>query len=115
MTRNLNKMDEKCLYTILKTAINMLHLYYFLFVYFFIENSPPNVSKVHFNTVLFQNNTRNLFPNKTNNISLLPLWTVSARQGPVLGPVQSIQARPGTSLCSCPGLSLPDRPHSMVS
>ena len=27
------------------------------------------------------------------------------------GPAQSIQTRPGTSLCSCSGLSLPSRPH----
>ena len=46
---------------------------------------------MHFNDVPFPNKTINWFPNKTRNLSLLPLWTVSARQGPVLGPVQSIR------------------------
>ena len=45
---------------------------------------------MHFNKVMFLNKTRNLFLNKTRNLSLLSLWTVSARQGPVLGPAQSI-------------------------
>ena len=45
---------------------------------------------MHFKNVMFPNKTRNLFLNKTRNIPLLPRWTVSARQGPVLGPAQSI-------------------------
>ena len=56
--------------------------------------------------VMFPNKTRNLFPNKTRNLSLLPPWTISAMQGPVLGPAQSIQTGTGTSFCSCPGLSV---------
>ena len=35
------------------------------------------------------------------------------KSGPDLGPAQSIQT--GISLCSCPGLFLPDRPSSLVS
>ena len=68
-----------------------------------------------FNMVLFPKMTRNMFPNKTRNLSLLLLWTISARQGPVLGLTHSIRTGPGISLCSCPGLSLPYRPHSLVS
>ena len=69
---------------------------------------------MHFNKALFPNKIRNMFQNKTRNLYLLPLWTVSACQGPVLGPAQSIQKGLGISFCSCPGLSLPDRPHSLV-
>ena len=50
--------------------------------------------KVHFSKVTFLNKTRNLLPNKTRNLPLLPRWTVSARQGPVLGPAQSILTGP---------------------
>ena len=70
---------------------------------------------MHFNKVMFPYKSRNLFLNKTRKLSLLPRWTVSARQGPVLGPAQSILTGPGISLCSCSGLSLSDRPHSLVS
>ena len=45
---------------------------------------------MHFNKVMFPNKTRNLFLNKTRNLSLLSRWTVSARQGPVLGHAHSI-------------------------
>ena len=70
---------------------------------------------MYFNKVMFPNKTRNLFLNKTRNFSLLPRWTVSARQGPVLGPARSILTGRGIPLCSCPGLSLSDKPHSLVS
>ena len=43
---------------------------------------------MHFNKVMVSNKTRNLFLNKTRNISLLPRWTDSTRQGPILGPAQ---------------------------
>ena len=68
---------------------------------------------MYFNEVLFSKKTRNLFQNKTSNPSLLPIWPVSASQGPVLCPAQSIQTGPGTSLCSFTGPSLPSSPHSL--
>ena len=42
------------------------------------------------------------FPNKTRNISLLPLWTVSARQAPLPVPVRPIPKQEQESL-SAPG------------
>ena len=57
-------------------------------------------SKFYKRYILMSSCSRLPFPNKTRNLSLLPLWIVSARQGPVPGPAQSIQTGPGTSLCS---------------
>ena len=39
---------------------------------------------MYFNEILVSNKTMNRFTNTTRNLSLLPLWTVSARQGQFL-------------------------------
>ena len=47
------------------------------------------------------------FSSKTRNISLLPLWTVSAHEAPLPVPVRCIPKQEQESLCSWPILSLP--------
>ena len=81
---------------------------------------------MHFNKVMFPNKTRNLFLNKTRNLSLLSRWTVSARQGPVLGPIYiyiwhnlwiTITMRPRHSklVVLCSPASGPNYFHSVTS
>ena len=54
------------------------------------------------------------FPNKTMQFSMLPLWTVFARQMPIPCPAQSLQTGRGTSLCSFSCLSLPTAQQALL-
>ena len=83
-TWNWNKWDKSyCSWFGRKYIFHLIHLYSFLFKPVFEKKKYLQpVSKVHFNEVLFLLT----ISIKTKNISLLPLWSVSASQGPVPSP-----------------------------
>ena len=59
-----------------------------------------------------------VFPNKTRNLSLLPLWTVSARQGPHPGRVFPYRHRTMTlnPVVAIPGsfMEIPESLHPLL-
>ena len=84
----------------------------FLICIFLSTKCPSKLLKSTFKDVLF---IILKFLNKTRNLSLLPLWTVSAGQGLVPIPASINPKRTGISLSSLFGLSRQGRPHSLVS
>ena len=72
---------------------------YYQFVFFFQVSLPPKLIKRY---ILMRSCSCLPFPNKTRNISLLPLWTVSAQQASLPVPVRPIPKQEQEPL-SAPG------------